>query len=184
MVDANQVFLRWALKPEAQRVGIMKKVIREYGDIIYAVADDIFDSCIEDYYASYKPTKYKRHGNIIGFNLYRLNDMSFDGTEFQIGFDSDFLLKYGTKKDIREKVMNAVFAGQRGTTPRIPSSTDENPDPEPWPRDWYTSYPNEFSRYAYWKSSYTTMDEIFHDFVKNAINDTKNIFWNTLNKYV
>jgi hypothetical protein len=53
MADAKQVFLRWAFKPEAQRDNIMKRVLREYGDIIYAVADDIFDSCIEDYYDSY-----------------------------------------------------------------------------------------------------------------------------------
>ena len=179
MVDPNQVFLRWALRPEAQRVSIMKKVLNEYGNIIYKVADDIFDSCIEDYYASYKPKKYKRHNNIVGFNLYSLKDMSFDGTEFQIGFDSDFLLKYGTKEDIREEVMNAVFAGQRGVEERR-SSKAENV----WPMKWTTSYPNEFSQYTYWKSKHTTMDEIFNDFVQNAIKDTKDLFWDTLNKYV
>lgn len=179
MADANQVFLRWAFKPESQRLSIMKKVLDEYGNLIYAIADDIFNSCIDHYYASYKPKQYKRHGNIVGFNLYRLNDISFDGNEFNIDFDSDFLLKYGTKEDIRQEVMNAVFAGQRGTTMR-PSPPAKNK----WPMKWVTSYPNEFSQYSYWKSKYTTMDEIFGDFIQNGINDTKDIFWNTLNKYV
>ena len=186
MANAEQIFLRWAFKPKAQRTKIMKQVTRDYGDIIYKIADDIFDSCIAHFYASYTPTAYTRHGDKKGFNLYRLNDISFDGSRFRIGFDEDFLLKYGTTKDIREEVMNAVFAGLRGHEgmSRNPVPTDDNPEPNEWPMEWYTSYPNKFSQYSYWKSKYNTMDEIFYDFVQNVIDDTENLFWDTLNKYV
>ena len=179
MANAEQVFLRLASKPKTQRSSIIEKTFREYGNIIYAIADDIFNSCIDDYYASYTPEKYKRHGNIEGFNLYRLNNISFDGSKFQLSFDEDFLLKYGTKEDIREEVMNAVFSGQRGTTKR-PSP----PAKHRWPMAWSTSYPNEFSQYNYWKSKYTTMDEIFYDFVNSVLDDTEDLLWNTMNKYV
>ena len=178
MADAKQIFLRWAFKPEAQRASIMKKVLADYGNKIYSIADDIFNSCIEDYYKD-KPKVYKRHGNIEGFNLYRLNNISFDGMDFQIGFESDFLLKYGTKEDIRAEVMDAVFSGTRGLTERNGKPVD--------PRrttNWKTSYPNKFSQYDYWQSEYTTMDGIFYDFVKHVIKDTKDLFWSTLGKYV
>jgi hypothetical protein len=186
MVNAEQAFLRWAFKPKAQRTSIRKRVVREYGDIIYKIAGDIFNSCIADYYASYTPTVYTRHGDKKGFNLYRLNDISPSENGFRLRFDEDFLLKYGTKEDIRESVMEAVLSGLRGHEGmnRKPIPTDDHPEPDVWPMAWYTSYPNKFSEYRYWKSKYNTMDEIFYDFVQNVIDDTEDLFWDTLNKYV
>ena len=186
MASAEQTFMRWAFKPKTQRESILKKAVREYGSIIYQIADDIFDSCIAHYYASYTPTVYTRHGDKKGFNLYRLNDISFDGSRFVIGFDSDFLLKYGTKNDIREAVMDAVFEGKRGHEGmnRSPRPTDDKPEIDSWPMDWLTSYPNKFSQYNYWSSKHNTIDEIFYDFVQNVIDDTEDLFWSTLNKYV
>ncbi len=178
MADAKQIFLRWAFKPEAQKATIIKNVLAEYGNIIYLIAEDIFNSCIEHYY-QYEPKVYKRHGNIKGFNLYQLENISFDGMNFQIGFDSDFLLKYGTKEDIREEVMNAVFSGTRGLTERNGKPVDSRRT-----TSWKTSYPNEFSQYDYWQSECTTIDDIFYDFVKHVIKDTKDLFWNTFSKYV
>lgn len=186
MADADQIFLRWVFKPKAQRMSIRKKVVREYGDILYKIADDIFESCIADFYASYPPKVYTRHGDKKGFNLYRLNDISPSENGFRLRFDENFLLKYGTKEDIREEVMDAVLSGLRGHEGmnRKPVPTDDKSEADEWPMEWYTSYPNKFSEYRYWKSRYTTMDEIFHDFIQNAIDDTEYLLWRILGKYV
>lgn len=186
MANAEQIFLRWAFKPKAERARIMKQVAREYGKIIYNTADDILESCIAHYYASYTPTVYTRHGDKKGFNLYSINDISFHDGRFKIGLDSDLLLKYGTKEDIRENVMNTILAGKRGHEGmnRRPAPTDDKPEPDEWPMDWYTSYPNKFSQYNYWKSEYNTIDDIFYDFVQNVIDDTEDLLWSILNKYV
>lgn len=178
MANAEQILLRFASKPKEQRPNIIKKVIREYGDIIYKTAGDIFQSCIEHYY-EYEPKVYRRHGNIEGFNLYKLQNISFDGRKFTMRFDENFLLKYRTKEDIREEVLNAVFSGTRGLEERNGHPVD--------PRrimDWKTSYPNKYSQYDYWQSEYTLLDDIFLDFAQNVFNDTEELFWNIMSKYV
>lgn len=186
MANAEQIFLKWALKPKAERTNIRKKVVNEYSKLLYKIAKDIFKSCIADFYASYTPTVYTRHGNKKGFNLYELEDISLSDNGFRLRFNEDFLLKYGTKEDIRDKVMDAVLSGLRGHEGmnRNPMPTDDNPEPNIWPMEWYTSYPNKFSEYGYWKSKYNTMDDIFYDFVQNVIDDTEGLLWDIFNKYV
>ena len=41
-----------------------------FADFLADVAIDIYDSCIKCYYEDYTPKRYKRHGDITGFNLY------------------------------------------------------------------------------------------------------------------
>ena len=141
--------------------------INEYAGILAGIADDIYDSCIQLYYASYTPEVYTRHGNKEGFNLYRAN--GFDIDEYGVIGDfvenPDALLKYGAKRDIRAEVLNAVLNGQRGITKR----------PSGWPRSWTASYPNAYSKYNYWKSDSTTMDEIISDFEDNILDDTREL---------
>ena len=140
---------------------VYDKAMNEYVDIIVGIANDIYDSCIAQYYASYTPKVYKRHGNIEGFNLYRANSFEFDGAVLEDfdGGNPEALLKYGARRDIRKDVLEAVLSGQRGITPR----------PSGWPRKWAATYPNEYSQYNYWSSNYTTMEEIIADFEANIL---------------
>lgn len=152
------------------------KAMNEYVDIIVGIANDIYDSCIKQYYASYSPKTYKRHGNIEGFNLYRANSFELDGTvldDFD-GGNPDALLKYGAREDIREEVLRAVLSGKRGITPR----------PGGWPRNWIASYPNEYSQCNYWSSKFHTMEEIIADFEANIIADTQKLKSQLFDKYI
>lgn len=140
----------------------------DYAQRIYDIARDIYDSCIADYYAQYKPEKYDRHGDITGFNLYSAEDFDFSIEKMSISFDSDYLLPYKGKNryEVREDVLDNVMAGLRGTGMR--SWQD-------WPQEWYTSYPNRFSIYNDWHSTKYTIDGIFKDFVKNVADDTHDL---------
>ena len=149
--------------------------LNEYADILAGIANDIYDSCIALYYASYSPNVYKRHGKPEGFNLYRAN--GFEINEY--GVIDDFeanpyaLLTYGAKRDIRAEVLDAVLNGRRGITKR----------PSGWPRGWTASYPNEYSTYNYWKSNYDTIEEIIDDFEDNILEDTKYLKKQLISKY-
>ena len=152
------------------------KAMNEYVDIIVGIANDIYDSCIKQYYATYTPTVYTRHGNPEGFNLYRANSFEFDGTVLEDfdGGDPDALLKYGARADIRADVLNAVLSGKRGLTHR----------PSGWPRAWVASYPNAYSQYNYWKSNFHTIGEIIDDFEANIIADTQKLKSQLFDKYI
>lgn len=152
------------------------KAINEYVDIIVGIANDIYNSCIEQYYSTYMPTVYKRHGNITGFNLYRANSFELNGTILEDfnGGNPDALLKYGAKRDIREEVLQAVLSGKRGITKR----------PGGWPRGWTASYPNEYSQYNYWISNAHTMEDIIADFEENIIDDTRELKSKLFDKYI
>jgi hypothetical protein len=159
----------------------VEESIKEYADIIYNIANDIYDSCIQEYYASYTPKVYKRHGNPEGFNLYRANSFEFDGTiltDFN-GGNPDALLKYGTRSDIRDEVLAAVISGQRGIKVRkSPPATNK------WPMGWVTSYPNEYSKYNYWSSNANTIEDIINDFDANIIDDTSDLLEKIVNKHL
>lgn len=159
--------------------GICEQAINEYVNIIWNIANDIYDSCIAQYYASYTPTIYKRHGNIEGFNLYRANSFTLDDMVLEDfdGGNPENLLKYGSKRDIREEVLAAVLSGQRGITVR-PSP----PAKFKWPRGWVASYPNEYSQYHYWRSGASTIEEIIADFEANIINDTSDLLDKLIDK--
>lgn len=180
--------------------------IEEYAEIVWKTANDIYRSCIEDYYASYKPTVYKRHGFKEGKNLYQangftLNGMSFDDLEaseinietlFQSsgelilddfnGGNPEALWRYKTKEDIRAEVLKNVLSGQRGRKRRKPRATITNPEPEEWPRPWITSYPNKYSQYNYWNSAENTIQGIIDDFEANVFDDTEDLLYRIIDK--
>lgn len=158
---------------------ICERAINEYVDIIWNIANDIYDSCIEQYYSTYTPKAYKRHGNIEGFNLYRANSFTLDDMVLEDfdGGDPENLLMYGAKRDIREEVLAAVLSGKRGITVR-PSP----PARFKWPRGWIASYPNNYSKYNYWSSSASTIEEIIDDFETNIINDTSDLLDKLIDK--
>lgn len=157
------------------------KAMNEYTDIIVGIANDIYDSCIKQYYASYQPKVYKRHGNLEGFNLYRANSFEFNGTiltDFN-GGNPEALLKYGTKEDIRERVLDAVLSGQRGIKVR-----KSPPAANRWPMGWVASYPNEHSQYNYWSSNAATIEDIINDFELHIIEDTQALKSRLFDKYI
>jgi hypothetical protein len=170
-------------------------------EIVWNTANDIYNSCIKQYYATYTPKVYKRHGDLKGFNLYEANGFTLNGMSFNDleangisieallesseemilddfnGGQPENLLKYGSKRDIREEVLAAVLSGQRGITIR------NSPHAEfKWPRGWATSYPNKYSQYHYWSSSASTIEEIIADFEANIINDTSDLLDKLIDK--
>ena len=106
-----------------KRKTIIEEASKAYMYDLSDIASDIYDSCIEDYYAQYGPPKYPkkygRHGDKKGFNLYSANNISFDEMSYDldIDFDPNNLLEYydGKKgREKRDKVLNSVMAGLRG----------------------------------------------------------------------
>ena len=152
---------------ESKIVSVLRSAIKVYGKILYAVADDIYNSCIEDYYNGYTPSSYTRHGNIEGFNLYSAADNSLTGGRLIIDTDAKKLLPYKGKS--RDRVLSNVINGLRGTGMRK-SQQD-------WPMNWSTSYPNSYSRYNFWYSSGDTIEDIMQDFADNVLDDTEDVFW-------
>ena len=77
--------------------------------------------------------------------------------------DEYSLWPYG-KHDKREEVLEFVVSGLRGG-PLV-----HTPD---FPMDWYTSYPNAYSKYGHlWKSSKIILGDILREFVQTGIEDT------------
>ena len=162
---------------EAKANAILDEAFRRYFNTLSNIASDIYDSCIEDYYAQYEPIKYTRHGDIKGFNLYSANAIQFDEASYNLSldFDPNRLMSYydGKKsREKRDKVLKSVMAGFRGTKSRK--------TPAGWPQPWRTSYPNQYSQYTLWSSTGRTMDAIYEDFMENVREDTKHL----LNNYI
>lgn len=149
--------------------------VQEYFTLLEAIASDIYDSCIKDFYRQYSPTVYKRHGSLAGRNLYQANRVSFDGDVLNFLIDEDYLEPYG-KDDKRDIVLEFVLAGLRGgPLPRRPD----------WPMEWFTSYPNAYSRYrGVWKSSEIILENILDDFIDNVVDDTYQFFITYVEKYI
>lgn len=175
---ANQNVLRTLVNMDDQKAyNILAKATGLYLEKLAEIAEDIYDSCIEDYYAQYTPMKYDRHGDITGFNLYSANNIVFDEMSYNvdIDFDPNKLLGYydGKKnREKRDKVLNSVMAGLRGAKSKK--------SPPGWPQKWNTSYPNQYSQYNFWKSKGATMDKIFEDFMSNVINETQDLLHNCI----
>lgn len=162
-----------------KRRNIIDEASKAYMNDLSNIASDIYDSCIEDYYAQYTPIKYGRHGNIVGFNLYSANNIDFDEMSYNldIDFDPSKLLGYYDGKrnrEKRDKVLNSVMAGLRGVKSKK--------SPPGWPQPWSTCYPNQYSKYYMWSSSGSTMDSIFTEFMNSVINDTSNLWYNHIKK--
>lgn len=154
---------------------VINSAIDEYYRLLANIGMDIYDSCIKDFYSQYTPLVYKRHGAPAGKNLYLANDIGYDGDTVNVLLDEYNLLPYG-KHDKREIVFEFVLAGLRGgPLPRRPD----------FPMDWYTSYPNRFSRYHnIWSSSEIILENILDDFCENVVNDTVHIVISNIAKKV
>ena len=176
---AENVFMALVSKHDKKDIQrIVNNGIKDYAKLLENIASDIYDSCIQDYYAKYSPTVYTRHGNSAGFNLYRANAIELTGSMLEINFDEGNLLEYGTSDDIRATVLNNVMNGIRGTKVRTKTRRK-------WPMEWRTSYPNNFSMYrSTWSSSASTIDSIFDDFVANVLADTYDVLWDFISKYI
>jgi hypothetical protein len=154
---------------------IINSALDEYYRLLANVGMDIYDSCIKDFYSQYNPKVYKRHNYLAGKNLYSANEIFYDGDTVNMVLDEWNLLPYG-KHDKRDIVFEFVLAGLRGgPLPRRPD----------FPMDWYTSYPNEYSRYRnVWQSSEIILVNILDDFCANVVNDTLPIVVNNIAKKI
>lgn len=154
-----------------KRASILRNAVEAYFYILLDIANDIYDSCIEDYYNGYSPIFYDRHGNIEGFNLYSANANGLPGGYLRVRTDSSKLMPY--KGGSADDVLGMVEHGKRG-----------GPGIKGWPKRWYTSYPNSYSSYHIWYSSENTIEKITSDFEKNGISGTKDILWKCIEKYI
>ena len=154
---------------EASMVSIIDVAFMQYAQLIADIYNDIYDSCIQQYYAQYSPTKYDRHGDLSGFNLYSASDIYADSMVVNLVLEASNLLPYKGKGDKRYAVLSTVLDGLRGAASRK--------TPPGWPMNWYASYPNEYSAHAEWYSSKTTLRDILQDFASNGVNETKDIFF-------
>lgn len=175
----NDMITALLLMDTTKRRTIIDEASKAYMSDLADIASDIYDSCIEDYYAQYEPIKYGRHGDIRGFNLYSANNIDFDELSYNldIDFDPSKLLRYYDGKrgrEKRDKVLNSVMAGLRGTKSRK--------TPPGWPMLWLTSYPNRYSKYDMWSSTKGTMDSIFIEFMDNVMGDTVNLWYDHIKK--
>lgn len=169
------LWTRLMLANESKQRAAINNAIQQYFTLLASIASDIYDSCIKDFYKQYNPMVYKRHGNPAGFNLYNANQVSFDGNTLNFLIDEDYLLPYG-KNDKRDIVLEFVLAGLRG------GPLPKRPD---WPMDWFTSYPNAYSRFhSIWQSSEVVLENILDDFIENVVDDTYPIFITYVEKYI
>lgn len=172
-MDQAGVVLKLLELDASKRKQIITKAVDQYFIILYKIASDIYDSCIEDFYIQYTPESYTRHGDIEGFNLYNANEIELNDNGIRLFADANQLLPYAGKTDRRQKVLDAVMNGIRGTKLKYVAG---------WPLKWSTTYPNRFSQYKLWSSSATTMHEIYMDFVENVSSDTQDIFWDLVSR--
>ena len=158
---------------ENKRATVFRKAVEAYFYILLDVANDIYNSCIEDYYSGYTPKYYGRHGNIEGFNLYQANANGLPGGRLCIRTDASKLEPYrgGNADDILSGVEN----GKRGSS---------NMNKKGWPKKWHTSYPNSFSEYHIWYSKGNTIESIMEDFENSGISGTNDVLWKCIEKYI
>ena len=190
-MNTDEVLMRFIQMDKSSRDSILRCVVDDYAEYIYHIAEDIYDSCIQDFYDQYTPMRYDRHGNLSGFNLYSGKNFFYSNLWLDIQFDPDNLLPYykmrktssgdyvqGAEEleDKRAYVLGSVMTGVRARrSPRTPA----------WfPMRWRTSYPNSFSEMYDWTSSKTTISSIFDDFCENVVNETTYKFYEILGEYV
>ena len=168
----EDTFVRLLQMDKQSVYAIFKAAWIDYMGFLANIGNDIYNSCIEDYYASYTPTKYDRHGNLAGENLYQANLIQTLETDINIDIDPFQLWQYKAKKDVRQKVLNGVLTGLRGVGSFKNAASG-------WPRSWTTSYPNKYSIYSDWSSNSTTIDGIITDFLSDStIDETIDYLWN------
>lgn len=175
-MSTESILLSLIQMDDSKIISIIRAATKSYGRILYAIINDIYESCIEDYYAGYTPTVYKRHGNIEGWNLYNAPIVSFNNGKLVFDEDPGKLEPYGGKTDKRGQVLHNVLNGLRGTGMRASQ--------EEWPMGWYTSYPNSYSRYGIWQSSCHTIETITQDFADHVLEDTEDLFWECVGEFI
>jgi hypothetical protein len=160
---------------DAKLKSVLKSSISEYYQLLAEVGFDIYNSCIRDFYSQYRPKVYKRHGDLSGVNLYDANKIFYDGNTVNIILNEYELRPYG-KHDKHEEVFEFVLAGLRGgPLPKHPE----------FPMDWYTSYPNEYSKYRnIWQTSEIILVDILDDFCANVVKDTLPIVINNISRKI
>lgn len=167
IVTPTQIVLKLIKMDKGRRTSIIAGAIDLYLNVLLKIANDIYASCIADYYGGYTPKYYNRHGNIEGFNLYQASNNDYSNFYLSLSIDEDKLLPYSSKKeDKRIHVLTSVLNGLRGSG-----------GIEGWPIGFSTSYPNNYSSYRIWSSGETTIKGILNDFSKNAMKDNIDIFW-------
>ena len=174
-MDAGSVYLALCQVPETKRKTILTKAVEEYATFLVELYNDIYESCIKVYYSSYKPKKYQRHGDIVGFNLYAGFDCEVNNMRIDASTVPNELLSY--RGATKEEVLYNVMHGQRGSKER--QAIDG-----PWPRSWSTKYPNSYSKHSVWTSSEDTIDGILRDFMETAGDSTSNYFWECVSHYI
>ena len=174
-MNPSDVFAAFCSIPESKRKSALESAVREYALLLSEIYNDIYESCIKVFYSSYKPEKYKRHGDIVGFNLYSGFYSQVGDLRIEAMYVANEMLSY--RGISREEVLNNVVNGQRGSKARDAKDG-------PWPRNWSTSYPNTYSKYSIWESSADTIETILDDFDNTAGEQTANIFWEILSKYI
>ena len=174
-MNSNGLWYELMALSDSKLNSIINSALDEYYRLLANIGMDIYDSCIKDFYSQYSPKVYKRHGHLVGKNLYSANEIFYDGDTVNMVLDEWNLLPYG-KHDKRDIVFEFVLAGLRGgPLPRRPD----------FPMDWYTSYPNAYSRYRnIWQSSEIILVNILDDFCANVINDTLPIVINNIAKKI
>lgn len=182
MANIRKVVDSWLALGEERAVNVLKESWKEYMKLIFDILNDIYDSCIADYYAQREPLVYTRHGNIFGENLYLAKNFSMPNM-FIINDDIDpnRLMPYPGKRgdEKREIVFNMITdwedngQGWRGG-PGVPG----------FPMEFDTSYPNRHSRMTEWESSQITIKGILDDFRENILDDTDDLMWDIIAKHV
>lgn len=172
----EEVALKLIKLDKAKRSSALANGIDLYLNILFNIANDIYSSCIEDYYSGYTPTSYNRHGNIEGINLYKANSNGYSDFYLSLSIEEKKLDTYSGKRDVRGKVLKNVMSGLRGTGLR--SKQFE------WPMPWSTSYPNSYSVYRIWYSKGSTIKEILDDFCANVARDTSDLLWQCIERQI
>ena len=173
----GNVWLALAHLDGSKRTQVVRQAISEYVNILVQVYNDIYESCIKVYYASYKPKVYTRHQNKQGFNLY----IGFSAEVLDARIDATYMPEslMGYRNVTREEVLSAVVNGQRGVEHRVTPVTGE------WPKTWGVKYPNQYSTCGHvWQSKAGTIESILQDFDDNGIEDTFNVLSALIAKYV
>lgn len=167
----KEIVLRLATMDDKRMCSIIYKAVEAYFQVLLDIANDIYNSCIADYYGGYNPKYYTRHGNIEGWNLYNANDNGILDGELYFITDASKLepYKYGDADDVLGMVENGFRGG---------------PGIEGWPKKWSASYPNDYSMYHVWYSTGNTIEKITDDFKQNGIRDTRDLLWRCLEKCI
>ena len=165
----KNILMQLVFMDERAAAAAINNGFSQYAQFIVDIYNDIYDSCIEVYYSTYTPTKYDRHGDLEGFNLYSASDIYANQLMVNLSVEGYNLLPYAGKTDKRDQVLQSVMNGLRGSKSRK--------TPSGWPMNWSAYYPNEFSEFSDWSSSASTLYEILNDFANNGVRDTADKFY-------